>query len=74
MSIPPWNPPNNSFTLIDFSLASCSVSSASGEPPPVLRADNTLSLIIGLCLAKTLDYLLETSSLLLKVTYECEIS
>ena len=74
MSIPPWTPSNNSFPLIDFSLASSSVSSASGDPPPVLRADNTLSLIMGLCLAKTLDHFLETSSLLLKVPCDCEIS
>ena len=74
MSIPPWTPSNNSFPLIDLSLASSSVSSASGDPPPVLRADNTLSLIMGLCLAYTLDHFLETSSLLLKVPCDCEIS
>ena len=74
MSIPPWTPSNNSFPLIDLSLASSSVSSASGDPPPVLRADNTLSLIMGLCLANTLDHYLETSSLLLKVPCDCEIS
>ena len=72
ISIPPRTSSNNSFTLIDFSLASSFVSSAVGEPPPVLRAEEILSQTIGLCFANTLDHFLETSSLFLKVPWASE--
>ena len=53
-----------SLPLIYFILAFNSDSSAVGEPPPVLRVEETFSQIIGLCLV---DHFFETFSLLLKV-------
>ena len=72
MSIPPITPTSDYFPLMLFTLALSSVSSDSEEPPPVLRAEEILSLMIRLCFDNTFDYFLVTSSLLLKVPRVCD--
>ena len=66
-SMPDATPSKSSFPLILLILSSISDKFPSGDPPHVLRMEDNLSLIIGLCFAKMLDHFLDTSSLVLTV-------